>query len=134
MVGFWSCLRLSSGLGAVLELVDRVCYARASARAPAVFLGSNGRRRVFELAGGAPIWAPSPKSRPATFCEAFWGCRCKCSNKCRKPASVEAALADPSWCATMEPEVMSILDNETWTPLSLLHGHQAIVMKWFFER
>jgi hypothetical protein len=50
-----------------------------------------------------------------------------------KPASVEVALADPSWCATMEPELMSILDNETWTPLSLLHGHQAIVMKWFFE-
>jgi hypothetical protein len=38
------------------------CHAGASVGALAVFLGSNGRWHVFGLAGGAPIWAPSPKS------------------------------------------------------------------------
>jgi hypothetical protein len=43
------------------------CRVGADAGALAVYLGSNGRRHVFGLACGTPIWAPSSKSAPTAF-------------------------------------------------------------------
>jgi hypothetical protein len=40
------------------------CCARAGSGAPTIYLGSNGRRHDFGLAGGAPILAPIPKTVP----------------------------------------------------------------------
>jgi hypothetical protein len=54
------------------------CRTGADTGAPAHLLGSPTRQRDFGGAGAGRFWAPSPKSTPATFWEAFWERRWRC--------------------------------------------------------
>jgi hypothetical protein len=57
------------------------CRTGTGTGAPAHLLGSPTRRRDFGGAGAGRFWAPSPKSAPTVFWEAFWERRWRCSNK-----------------------------------------------------
>jgi hypothetical protein len=48
------------------------CHTGADTGALAHLLGSPTHRRDFGGAGAGNFWAPSPKSTPTTFWEAFW--------------------------------------------------------------
>ena len=50
--------------------------------------------------------------------------------KTKEPASLEEALADPSWKAAMQAEFDSILKNDTWELVDCPAKRKVIGTKW----
>ncbi|KAK4269917.1 hypothetical protein QN277_023013 [Acacia crassicarpa] len=48
------------------------------------------------------------------------------------PTNLHQALTHPSWCATMEEEMMALEKAGTWTLVDLPSGKKAIGCKWVF--
>ena len=53
--------------------------------------------------------------------------------KTKEPASLEEALADPSWKSAMQPEYDIIVKNETWELVDCLAKRKVIGTKWVWK-
>jgi histone deacetylase 1/2 len=49
------------------------------------------------------------------------------------PTTVKQALASPDWLAAMQAEYKALIDNNTWSLVSLPPNRKAIGCKWVFR-